>query len=89
MFILQQEQASIQKEISGKNVSVIFDGTTHACEALAIVLRFVDGQYQTQQCAVRVMLLAQSLTGEELAHQVIVCLSTELGTKPDLLVAAM
>ena len=45
MFILQQEQASIQKEISGKNVSVMFDGTTHACEALAVVLRFVDGQY--------------------------------------------
>ena len=47
-FIRQQEQASIQKEISGKNVSVIFDGTTHVCEALAILLRFVDDQYQIQ-----------------------------------------
>ena len=44
-FIRQQEQASIQKEISGKNVSVIFDGTTHVCEALAIILRFVDDKY--------------------------------------------
>ena len=35
------------------------------------------------------MLLAKSLTGEELAHQLIVCLSTELGIKPDLLMAAM
>ena len=85
-FIRQQKQASIQKEISGKNVSVIFDGTTHVCEALAILLRFVDDQYQIQQRAVRVMLLAKSL---ELAHQLIVCLSTELGIKPDLLVAAM
>ena len=88
-FIRQQEQASIQKEISGKNVSVIFDGTTHVSEALAIILRFVDDQYQIQQRAVRVMLLAKSLTGEELAHQLIVCLSTELGIKPDLFVAAM
>ena len=88
-FIRQQEQASIQKEISGKNVSVIFDGTTHICEALAIILRFVGDQYQIQQRAVRVMLLGKSLTGEELAHQLIVCLSTELGIKPDLLVAAM
>ena len=88
-FIRQQEQASIQKEISGKNVSVIFDGSTHVCEALAIILRFVGDQYQIQQRAVRVMLLGKSLTGEELAHQLIVCLSTELGIKPDLLVAAM
>ena len=88
-FIRQQEQASIQNEISGKNVSVIFDGTTHVCEALAIILRFVDDQYQIQQRAVRVMLLAKSLTGEEVAHQLIVCLSTELGIKPELLVSAM
>ena len=88
-FVRQQEQASIKKEISGKNVSVIFDGTTHVCEALAIILWFVDDQYQIQQRAVRVMLLAKSLTGEEVAHQLIVCLSTELGIKPELLVAAM
>lgn len=35
------------------------------------------------------MLLAKSLTGEEVAHQLIVCLSTELGIKPELLVSAM
>ena len=88
-FIHQQEQASIQNEISEKNVSVIFDGTTHVCEALAIILRFIDDQYQIQQHAVRVMLLAKSLTGEEVAHQLIVCLSTELGIKLELLVSAM
>lgn len=47
-FIRQQEQASIQNEISGKKVSVIFDGTTHVCEALAIILRYVDDQYKIQ-----------------------------------------
>ena len=35
------------------------------------------------------MLLAKSLIGEEVAHQLIVCLSTKLGIKPELLVAAM
>lgn len=88
-FVRQQEQASIQKEISGKSVSVSFDGNTHVCEALAIILRFVDDQYQVQQHAVRVMLLAKSLTGEEVAHQLIVCLSTELVKKTELLVAGM
>ena len=68
---------------------VIFNGTTHVCEALVIILRFVDDRYQIQQRTVRVMLLAKSLTGEEVAHQLIVCLSTELGIKPELLVAGM
>ena len=47
---------------------VIFNGTTHVCEALVIILRFVDDRYQIQQRTVRVMLLAKSLTGEEVAH---------------------
>ena len=42
-----------------------------------------------KQRAVRVMLLAKSLTGEEVAHQLIVCLSTEYGIGSNLLQAAM
>ena len=40
----------IKKEISGNKVSVIFDGTTHIEEALAVLLRFVDN-FQTMQKA--------------------------------------
>ena len=43
-FILHEEQAQIKKEIDGKYVSVIFDGTTRMGEALAVVLRFVDDE---------------------------------------------
>lgn len=39
-FIHQQEIDEIKQEISGKKVSVIFDGTTHVDEALAVLLRF-------------------------------------------------
>ena len=35
------------------------------------------------------MLLAKSLTGEVLARQLIVCLSTELGISSDMLLASM
>ena len=56
---------------------------------LAVVLRFVDNQWQIKQRLVRLMLLAKSLTGEEVARQLIVILSTELGVKSDRLVAAM
>jgi hypothetical protein len=41
-FILDKEMVKI-KEISGKPVSIILDGTTHITEAFAVVLRFVDG----------------------------------------------
>ena len=73
----------------GKNVSVIFNSTTHVCETLAIILQFVDDDWNIKQHAVRFMLLAKSLTGEEVAHQLIVCLSTEYGIQSNLLQAAM
>ena len=34
-FILEQETCKL-KEISGKHLSIIFDGTTHVCEALFV-----------------------------------------------------
>ena len=38
-FIRNVEREKLQKEIEGKKLSVIFDGTTHVCEAMVIVLR--------------------------------------------------
>ena len=70
-------------------MSVIFDGTTHICEALTIILRFVDDDWNIKQHAVRLMLLAKSLTGGEVAHQLIVCLSTEYGIQSNLLQAGI
>ena len=45
-FIRSEEQRQTQEEIKGREVSVIFDGTTHVAEAMAIVVRYVssDGQ---------------------------------------------
>ncbi len=44
---------------------------------------------QIQQCVVRLMLLATSLKGEEVARQLIMCLPHELGVTSNQLVAAM
>ena len=41
MSDLVHEQADIEAEISGKPVSVVFDGTTRLGEAMVIVVRFV------------------------------------------------
>ncbi len=88
-FIREQEFASITEDIKGNNIGVIFDGTTHVCEAMVIVLRFIDADWQIQQRVVRLMLLAKSLTGEEVARQLIMCLSNELSVSSNQLVAAM
>ena len=53
-----------------------------------ILVRFVNEKWNIQQCVV-LMLLPKSLTGEEVARQLIVSLTTELGIESDLLIAAM
>lgn len=57
----------IKDKIRNKHVGVIFDGTTHTCEALAIFSRFMSDSYTVEQRLVRIQLLAKSLTGEEVA----------------------
>ena len=87
-FIQKQEVDELKKEICGKAVSVIFDGTTHFDEALAIVLRFVDN-FEIKQRLVCIKLLSKSMTGEELARMIISTLSTSYGIGSDRLVATM
>ena len=38
--IHREEEEKLHREISGRNVSIVFDGTTHVCEAMVIVVRF-------------------------------------------------
>ena len=52
-FIQQQEQIAIKREIEGKSMSVIFDGTTHVCEVMVAVIRFLDDQWQIKQRVAR------------------------------------
>ena len=40
-FILQEELSRIRKEILHRPLSIIFDGTTHVCEAFVIILRYL------------------------------------------------
>ena len=41
-FIREEEQRETQDELRGKQLSLIFDGTTHIAEAMAIVIRYVS-----------------------------------------------
>lgn len=44
-IIHREEEAKLKSDIHERKVSVIFDGTTHVCEAMVIVLRFIDNQW--------------------------------------------
>jgi hypothetical protein len=85
-FILENEINQLKEEISGKHVGIV---TTHVSEALVVVLRFVNQDWVIKQQVCRMMLLAKSVTGEELARELITALSTELSIPPHLVVSAM
>ena len=74
--VLQKEKKTLKSELSeAKAVSTIFDGSTRLGEALAIIVRFVDSQWNVQQRLVRLQVLAKSLKAEELAQ----CLNSSFG----------
>ena len=53
LLIFSQEQAQMKEELNGKDLLVIFDGTTHLGEAMAIVVRFISSDWQIQQQRIR------------------------------------
>ena len=88
-FILVEEQAKIKQEIEGKDVSVIFDGTTRLGEAMAVVVRFVSDEWEIEQRLLQLKMLAKSMTGEEIAREVISVLSTSYSIGSNHLLAGM
>ena len=52
-FILYEEVASLKEEIADRCVSIVFDGTTHMCEAMVVVLRYVADDWKIKQNVAR------------------------------------
>lgn len=88
-FLHREELNVLKREIANKSLSIIFDDTTHVCEAMVIVVRYITDDWVIKQCVCRLLLLAKSMTGEEVARQIVMTLSTELGVLSHLLVASM
>ena len=57
--------------MQGQKVSVIFDGTSWTGEAMAVILRFVDKDWEIQHHLIVSQLFAKSMTGEEIACELI------------------
>ena len=64
-FILEQEYECICQEVKGKDVAIIFDGTTRDGEVLVVLVRFVES-WTIKQRLVRLRLLKSSVNGDEL-----------------------
>ena len=66
---IEKEKRTLKPELSQVDAcSGIFDGSTRLGEALAIVIRFVDSQWNVQQRLIRLQVLAKSLKANELAE---------------------
>lgn len=90
-FILEEEFKSLAKEVKGKDVGIIFDGTTRDGEALVVLVRFVY-EWEVKVRLVRFQLIQSSVNGDELARIIIevlhrlmcykVCCWLQCGTEP-------
>lgn len=87
-FILEEENSTISKELVGKDVSIIFDGTTRDGKALVLLLRFAD-EWESKVRLVRFQLVKSSVCGDELARIMIEVLHRKLGVLQGQLLAAM
>ena len=86
-FVFSQEVNQIKPEMGGCSVSVIFNGTTRLREAMAIVVQFVHTDFNIHQHLICMLLLAKSMTGEEIARELINTLSMHYGISSELLLA--
>ena len=76
-FVLFVLESRIKREISGKFLSLVFDGTSRPGEVLAVVARYIDG-WAIQQHLVRLKFLTRSTSAEEIARELINILSVVL-----------
>ena len=88
--MIRQEIDFVKSEIAANSAfSVIFDGSTRLGEVLAIIVRFIDKDWNIQQRLLKLEILAKSMNAEELAERLIQCLAVENGMQPNHLLAAM
>lgn len=88
-MIQESEREYVLKQITGKDISIIFDGTTTVCEAFALVIRFVEKDFSVHQVLARLQLAAKSLSGQQVAHILLYTLSNIYRVEPSHLIAAM
>ena len=87
-FVLEEEYKTIMQELLGKEVSLIFDGTTRDGEALTVLARFVEN-WEVKVRLVRFQLVKSSVNGDELARIILDVLHQKLNVPQGCLFTAM
>ena len=87
--ILRTERSHVQQAIARHPVAAIFDGSTCLGKVPAVIIRFSDNEWSPRQVLVRLKALAESLTGEQLAGELIDVLATQLQVPRARVIAAM
>ena len=88
-FIWKKEQQWIKNEIEGRELSVVFDWTTRLGEAVVILVQYVTEDMEIEQRLLWVQMIAKSMTGEELARELISVLSVNYSVSPNTLLATL
>ena len=81
-FIWKEEQQWIKNEIEGRELSVVFDGTTRLGEAVVILVQYVTEDMEIEQRLLWVQMIAKSMTGKELAREFNKCAVCQLQCLP-------
>ena len=83
-MIRQKETDFVKSGIAANSAfPVIFYGSTKLGKALAIIVRFIDKDWNIQQRLLKLEILAKSMNAEEFAQRLIQCLAVEYGTQPN------
>ena len=93
---LKQEIEQIKQELEmpgqavlRRDISVIFDSSTSQGEAIAIIVQFMDNDWNINQWLVRINVCSKSVNANQLAQVLNQCLSVEYGVRGNSLLAAM
>ena len=80
--MLEKEQKALRQEIAAaSHVAIIFDGSTHLGEALAVVVRLVDEKFSVHRL-VCLHILEKNLNAAQLAREVVAVVCTEVQISP-------
>ena len=77
--------------LTGRPISVIFDGTSRVGEVFVIVVCYVNTSesWNIQQKLIRLHVLATSMSGEEIAREVVSALSVDYSIQSQQVLAMM
>ena len=88
--VLEKEREKIKNELKDiKEASIMFDGTARLGEALAIIIRYGQGDYKPTQRFIRLEVFAKALKGDELAQRLMSCLAVDHKFGPNTIIGGM